>query len=265
VAQVGALEIHRSDVALRDQVSRVYYPTEQRSVGLQQLVHAYLAAEVLRRYDFPTDAATLAKEAERIDRETHDRAILTRIQSVFENNSAAYLRLYVLPVYAERTICNDFFLHDPRTQQASHERATRLLKAALSYSGSLKTLASHEGYEFARIAVTREAGTHADAPPSDEDTDSPPPGLPPQLEGLFQSAGADEGRMWIDELVPQLKPGKVFEKLVDHAEAWLVVRYLGREDKRHRFELIAVAKDSCGKWLDAERSRVPLRYFTDAR
>jgi hypothetical protein len=53
VATVGQFTITRQDVAWRDAVHRLYFPREERKVGLDELVHACTAAQILISNGYP--------------------------------------------------------------------------------------------------------------------------------------------------------------------------------------------------------------------
>src|SRR5262245_20816500 len=83
VARVGDYALTDAMVSNRERVSRVFYPDEKSSVGLEQLTRAYVYAQILKNAGRPVTDAILAVEERRIDAQTRDPARLQRIKDIF--------------------------------------------------------------------------------------------------------------------------------------------------------------------------------------
>src|SRR5690349_1734016 len=80
IAEVGSFKISKKDVEFRNQVIQIYYPNETRKLGRDQLVNAYITAQILINNGHALDKAVLVKERERIDKTTLMPEMLNRIK-----------------------------------------------------------------------------------------------------------------------------------------------------------------------------------------
>jgi len=252
VAKVGEYEISQKDVELRDKVVRIYYPGEQRSVGLKQLVEAYQAARILKKYGRPVTAEILEAEATRIDRNTKSPEGLGEIKAIFAGDSESYRRIYVLPVFVNRTLRFDLFPQDQRIHAESLEKARTFV--AVATAQNFRKAGEAAGGKFATFEITRdEIKWKSDLPP-------PPPGSPDSSEIVQKlaeerkTAAAAEATLWVDRILKDLKPGQIYSEVVDQNEKWLVARYVKKlSGERHAMEAILFPKQDYGTWLAAER------------
>ena len=119
LAQVGNHTITAHDADYRNQVISFYYPEEKRQLGLDQLIRAYRTAEILANNGHAITPEVIENEVKRIDTQTRDPAGLAKIKAIFGEDQAAYRKIFVVPVYAERMIYFSFFLYHPEIQAPS--------------------------------------------------------------------------------------------------------------------------------------------------
>jgi hypothetical protein len=265
IVQVGQFTITRQDVAWRDAIHRLYFPWDERKLGLEELVHAYTAAQILMNNGYPITPNVIEAEERRIQQTTLMQERLARIKSVFQGNQDGYRRVYVLPTLVERVIYYNFFLHDPKAQAESLDRAEALLAKAKQDPLGLARLAKEPGLSCSTFTVSLSDGIRWHHPdPDKKDKAAPPLGTIPAKvrEGLKRNetteAQKDAGR-WFKEVISPLKPGEVYGKVIDYGEEWLVVRFLGRTSQpkdSYELECIALPKDPYDPWLECESKNV---------
>lgn len=263
--KAGAREIRRSDLRAREKIVRLYFPEysgDAAQAARKQLTDAFVAAEILDRHGLPVTTATLQAEADRIEKGTLMPEKLKAIQAIFGDDRDAYLRDYVLPVYVDRVLYYEVFLHDPRIQAPSLERARALLEELRVKGGSFRDR-PRELPHF-RFSVSRERGVEIESPKPEEAPSAAPASGEAEtrarnrlVESGRQGTALDAER-WLREIVATLKPGEVFGQVIDQNERWWIVRYLGQARGKSRFEGIALPKLDYAAWLERERSGIPL-------
>ena len=271
VARVGDLNILRKDVEYRNQIIPIYYPNDKRRLGLLQLTNAYTAVQILKNNGYTITDEMIAKESQRIDSSTRMPEMLQKIKNIFENDSEAYLKIFVLPVYAERIIYFDFFLHHPNLQKESLQVAKTFLQKALHSKISFKSLAEKSGFkviplklslnELTQLGVDKE---NLNLPPDEFDNSRSQPGSSQdnsetlnKVKEKLQHAQIEHNKEWIEQIIKKLKPGQIFPYVIDDKEGWVVIRYV-RPEKQNQYllESVGFPKADYGNWLNQEKSKV---------
>lgn len=261
VAKVGDYEIRKKDASYRDRVVRVYYPLEERDMGLTQLIQTYTKAQILRNNGRPITDLELKNEEGRIDRSTLMPDMLRQIKDIFGDDHDAYVRVFVFPTLVERIIYFDFFLNDPRVQSNARITAEVFAKELKNKPEQMLRRAKERGLRSLPFSVspgglrweTAELGGRGMLSTGMSQY------VPPIVAQKLNSADkpSPDGQHWIDDVVRRLKPGQIFDQVVDFKEYFAVVRYLRpmRQDA-YRFDAVIFAKADYDKWLEAERKKV---------
>jgi hypothetical protein len=265
VAQVGQFTITRQDVAWRDAIHRLYFPWDERILGLEELVHAYTAAQILVNNGYAITPEVIEAEERRIQQTTLMPERLTRIQRVFQGNQDGYRRVYVLPTLVERVIYYEFFLHDPKAQAESLGRAETVLAKAQQDPPGLLGLAKEARLGFSRLTISLVDGIQWHHPDPNQKGKGRPPAvaIPAAVMERLQrneiTQAREDAQRWLKEVIAPLKAGEVYGKVIDSGEEWLVVRLLGpRSGAKDCYELecIAVPKDPYEPWLESQSKSV---------
>jgi hypothetical protein len=267
VAQVGQFTISRQGVAWRDIIHRLYFPRDVRELGLEELVHAYTAAQILINNGYPITPEVIEAEEWRIQQTTLMPEMLARIKSVFQGNQDGYRRVFVLPTLVERVIYYELFLHDPQAQAKSLDKAEQLLVNAGKNLCNLRCLAEGARYNFSTFTVALSRGIEWHDPvqaPKDQAA-SPLAGMPKKVTAALNKnnkiQSQEVAERWIKEIVAPLKPGELCEKAIDLGEEWLVVRLLGptpHKTDSYELEYVSIPKDPYEPWLQSESEKVPI-------
>jgi hypothetical protein len=266
IAQVGQFTISRQDAAWRDDVHRLYFPRDERELGLEELVHAYTAAQILVNNGYPITPEVIEAEERRIQQTTLMPETLARIKSVFHGNQDGYRRVYVLPTLVERVIYYDFFLHNPRAQAKSLDKAQLLLVTARENSSNLMHLAAGCGYDYSTFTVALSSGIewHDLVQAPKDEAASPLAGMPEKVMAAVKKNDkiqSQEAERWMKEIVVPRKDGELYGKAIDLGEEWLVVRLLGptpHNKDSYELEGVSIPKDPYEPWLESESKKVPV-------
>jgi hypothetical protein len=267
IAQVGQFTIIRQDVAWRDAIHRLYFPWDERKLGLEELEHAFTAAQILINHGYPITPEVIEAEERRIQQTTLMPERLARIQRVFQGNQDGYRRVFVMPTLVERVIYYDFFCHDPKAQAESLGKVEMLLANTKKNSSNLWRLAQEAGYSFSTFTISLANGIEWRGPvqASKDKGTLPPTGMPPRVAEALKKNDClqlrKEAQRWIAEVVAPLQQGQICVKAVDFGEEWLVVRLLGPTPQvkdSYELECVSIPKDPYEPWLQSESKKVPV-------
>lgn len=271
VAKVGAYEITKQDVEYRNKVLKFYYPEETRNLGQELLTKSFVMAEILNRHGRPTDKAVLEKESERIDKATMMPEGLAQIKAIFGEDREGYLKVFVLPVYAERIIYFDFFLHDPEIQKETLAKAEAFRAKAAQDPKQFESLAKAAGLKVATFTVSKMGGLQwiDDEKRKDEEGPTPPAAsVPPDLQKKMaqsqEQAANEEGTRFVEELIQPIKPKQMISKVIDRHETWMVFFYEGPDKKKPQWHIlkgVGFPKANYSKWLEEEKAKIPVQVF----
>ncbi len=263
VARVGDYEIRKSDVELKDKVTRYYYPAETRSLGQEQLIQTFVNAQILKNHARGVTESDLKKEEERIDQHTIAPEKLEQIKQIFGGDKERYRRVFVLPTLVDRVIYYDFFLKDDEAQEKAKQKAVGFLQSVKTSPNRFSEMAKQKGFQITRLKVSLKGGVQAERPELPNEHPAPP--MPEMISQKFkkdeQHRVSEEGQRWIEEMIRPQRPGEVLPSLIDTGENWLAVRYLspmrGTKDT-YQLEAVGFPKADYAQWLTAERSKVTI-------
>jgi hypothetical protein len=259
VARVGHYTITQKDIDYRDQVVHLMYPQEKSKPGKKQLIDAFTAAMILEKYGKPITPEIIKADADRIDRSTRAPELLVKYKAIFGSDQEGYLKNYVLPSYADRTLYYDLFLNDPRIQKDSYESAHRHLEELKAGKGPFKpkTVFRISEARGLRMELINDPRAQKSAP---QITDLSAPHLPwkKQWEKELSENQKLEAKKWLEEIAMPLKKGEYFSKVIDRGENWCIVRSLGVSAKGREYVLEAEfsPKLDYSEWLAGERKQV---------
>jgi hypothetical protein len=260
VAEVGSLQIHRQDVNQRNQVIHFYFPQETREMGLEQLVSAYTTAQVLINNGQVISVQTLEDEAQRIDQNSLMPDKLQQIKAIFAKDHLAYLRVYVLPTYAERIIYYGFFLNNAQIQAHSLKQAQEFLHRVEGDQTKFAEIAADHHYPTQGVTLSRQTGLQFGV----GDESPPTSDVPSEIQNKLKKEQLIETERWRHEIIATTHPGHLYNKVIDHGEAWMIVRYLGvsgPHHDQHKFMAAFLPKEDFNTWFTAERKKVRTRTF----
>ncbi len=268
VASVGAYTITKKDLDYKVALNKVDLPEAKPEHALPLLIKAFTAAQVLQNQGWPITPEVLEKEAKRIDDRTLDPNRLSQIKALFGKDRKSYLKVFILPTYAERVIYYEFFAFNPGIHQASKSAAREFIVEVKKKPAEFAELAKKKGRKVVGFTVTRAEGLKPDLPglPTAGQGAVPPPSsnVPVDLKAkMDKNASKQEsadGKRWIEEVVSVLKPGEVFGKVMEFQESWMVSRYLkATGEDSHRFEGVLFPKLIFDEWYKREKEKVKVK------
>ena len=271
IAQVGDYSITAQDVKYKNAITQIYYPEEKRDLGLQLLIKSYTTAQILKNNGHEITESILATESARIDKNTLRPEMLAQIKAVFSGDERAYQQVYILPIYAERVLYYEFFLHDASIQAPAKQLAEEFLQSALKSPPGFEAIATKSSTKTASFTVSRSRGIEWSQSPKQTLKDLLPPtaanNAPADVQ-MKTSAGSnsksisEEGQKWIQEVVNTLKPGQVFPKVIDRHDMWMVTRFVGiSEEEKDAYHFVGAMfpKADFTAWETEEKKRVVIR------
>lgn len=271
VMQVGQFLITQQMINDRDKIIGISYPFQKESLGLLQLQKAYTDAQVLINNGHKINDDVLFGEMKRIEENTLAPDKLQEIKDIFSQRKEAFLKTYILPIYAQRVIFFDFFLNDPKIQNESRQKADNFLRQAkakpqdwdqLIKSMGLKSIQAEvsaiDGFQF-----VKETDESADDRPGLVDK-SPQSEQQAQMKAKFeqrkQKTANQAGEKWIDEMINPTPPGSVIRQVINIGEVgWLVAYYIGPHPKKsgtHNLKVAIIPKRNFSKWHENEVKKV---------
>src|SRR5206468_2170285 len=123
-------------------------------VATYQLMRAYLGAEILAKYDRPVTASVLESEAQRIEKTTLMPEKLKELRGLFDSRED-WLRLYVLPVYVNRVIYFDFFMHHPAFHFEPRNKLEDFKRELEKSHAKMEVLAKQRQLSYSEIRISK--------------------------------------------------------------------------------------------------------------
>ncbi len=278
-AEVGDYKITKEEAQYRDRVIRIYYPQDNRRLGLQQLIGSYIHAQILKNNGAEITEDILAKEEARIDKQTLVPETLSKIKGIFGPDNRSYRRVFILPTYADRVIYFEFFLRDPKVHGKLLTNAEDFLKAAKETPDKMRSMAENKLYPITHFTVSQKEGLQAEKEKKKGDDKDPmhaagnqqdgakaPPELDARFRAQMEEQREEEAKKWINDILKPLKQGEVYGKLVDQSQQWYVVRNLGLVPKKkdtYQFDAVIFPKADYGAWSEAEMKKVKVVRYDD--
>ncbi|WP_413290988.1 hypothetical protein [Bdellovibrio sp. HCB337] len=258
LARVGDTRIRRSEALYRDQIIRLSFPEEKRSMGLYQLIKSAIHYEILKNHSIPFPNDVLQKEEERIEKNTRNPEQLKTIKDIFKETPEAYRSVFILPTLVDRVIYYDFFLNDEKIQASSVQPALDFLKQAQTSENGFRQAAIKKNLVPQKVLVSEKDGVQWKSLESSQDTvdkntpkHSQKTGMTPSLE-----SGDGDYNKW-NELLVGLKPGQVAPMPINFGEAWLVLYYHNKPSPTsYELEVVSFPKLEYAKWFEAEKAKL---------
>ena len=286
IAVVGDYKITKKDAALRNKVSHVFYPADPSDHGVEQLINAYTAATIMKNIGFEITDKQLAEEDTRINNGTRDPGNLARIKDIFGSDKEAYLRVFILPTLAERSIYGEIFLRSTKIQAPALEKVAAFMESARRSSFEKAALAA--GLKIQGLSISLNDGFEWESSPEEEEplegkrsrhrprkgrsqerkeqvkVVAPPSADMVKVQKQLQEDDIKEVRTWIDEILASMQPGEMFGQPVNFGEQWLAVKFVGPDRRaKGKYNLLTVAfpKLNYQEWLDAEKAKITIKKY----
>lgn len=219
VIKVGNHAIFKRDIEDQKKINQAMGGGEQID-ALQQLIDVFTQAAVLEKNGFDLSAAALNKESDRIDRNTQDSATLKSIKAVFGNRHEDYLRTFVLPTLAKRSIFFEFYARNEKIHAKTILDAQQFQFRARSIPNGFLAVAKSEDRQIRKIEIA-----------SDDPQDK-----------------------WTRRLYEGLQPGEVSTQMVDTPEA-IIIGWRPPHTE-NKLEVVAFPKRPFDDWYSAEKTNV---------
>ncbi len=257
VVQIGSFSITKTMAEKRQQVAKIYYPEEKSEVGLGQLVRAYTFAQILKNNGKTISDEELDQEIKRIDSHSRAPEMLAQIKAIFGTDTESYKKIFILPNTVDRMIY-PFFQNSEILQKQEKQKADQFLQTVLKNSKQFEELAKKDKLPTTQVTVMKDGlvwdhlkGKSTSVVNQAAQTELQK-AVSKQLENEMRAQSESEAKVWMTQIIPNLKPGQVHPELLDKNEVWVVLKYFGN----HKFKTVAFQKANFEEWLAKEKEKV---------
>lgn len=266
IAQVGDYSLLQSDLDCREEIVKITFPEYKEKAGLRQLVSAYEKAQILKNFGKEISQTDIQAEKKRIDASSLMPDKLSQIKKACGGDGKTYERAFIVPTIAERRLYFEFFLQDPSLHPEAHEKALSIKKEAMENPKGFKLVAEKHKLRVVPLEVSLTEGVRPVQPERKNPASglrkglfgSPQQGLSNKVEKAVAADKNQEAQKWINEIVTSLKPGQVFNKVINKDHYFLIVRLVGptpNKSDSYLFDSIGVPKPNFDDWLSAQKSK----------
>ncbi|NDC24824.1 MAG: hypothetical protein EBZ49_11970, partial [Proteobacteria bacterium] len=130
VAEVGSYKITKKEVSLRMKAMSVFSPQQNEKMSLEQLIRSYTLAEVMKNRGVKSFDASVEEEAKRIAETSKSNPKIAEVKKTFGRDEEAFMKLFVLPMMADRLAYLDGYLKDEGFHKKQKEKANSFLADA---------------------------------------------------------------------------------------------------------------------------------------
>lgn len=258
--KVGTWTFTEQEIEYRNKIIFYLESGDNRKLGRHQLREAALNAAVLMQNGHNITRETLLKEAARIDQTTLAPEKLQGVKNIFGDDYESYLKVYVMPVYANRVIYFDFFLRDQNVQKESLAKANLFLQNALSQGGDLKNVAEKNGLRSILAHFSLSDGLQKFEDERSDGPESQSSGAPAVVQQAMQKnekLSLSDNSRWVDQIFKKLKPGQVFNQVIDVHEGWQVVKLIKQVSQdKYLIEVVDLPKEDFNSWFEREKLKL---------
>jgi len=226
-----------------------------------QLTKYFKMAAIMKKYGQPVTHEILEKEAERIEENTQRPEWLKKIKDMFQGDHNAYLRVFVLPVYVERSLYYDLFVKSKIIQKEPFERVQSFHQQVLSDGTSFVESAKKTEAKIIPLKVSYEDGVQWGDPKEKEPTqnvvDQTKAEQKKWMDKMARSRPSETAEVdrWVKDILTPLKPGMVSARLIDNETSWSVIKLVkksGQKNTVYQLEAAVFPKLDWGAWIASE-------------
>ncbi len=239
LVSIGEYNIRVKDKNYRDKIEWIIYPQDDSERGLEVLKRAFTYARLLTKYGEKITERHLLDAEMQIDPALMGRPILKKIRDLFGADEDAYRKVFLLPLYAEKTLplLHAGILENQKT--ATTNMAYEFLRRQPSNKVSLAVTLGREAPAFHKLftieKIRRGVWDFQEAPSPKKMLDEPNPFM-----GEIMLTGPDHFRLrdlifrLYAEQFDYLPAGTIFSAPVPLEHSVAIARFVGttkREEK----------------------------------
>lgn len=268
VAEIGDYTITMKQVEYRDQIHHIFYPQDPKSYGKEQLVNAYIYAQILKNNGQEISERVLREEEMRIDQNTKAPETLKAIRDLFRGDDEAYRNVFVLPTYAERVIYFDFFTKNQKTQEKSLRLVQQFLSDVVKKQHAFEKVALAQNLNVRKFLISEDGAIdwqfgekkQREQGPKliDQSGKAAPADVQKQVQMELEGKSMLSVKSWVENVVSHMRAGDVFPEPVDNGEHWMVTRLLKKQGRGYIMEAAFIPKDSYENWLAEEKAKIKI-------
>lgn len=271
IAEIGPWTVRQSDIRLRKQLLEI---TEggrvvEDGIVLSHLLRAFVAAEILAKYNHPVTTDVLEQEAARIDASTLAPDVLAQIKAVFGDRRKDYLEDYVLPIYVGRVLPYDVVRWDKGIQANVRADAEQWLKSVRDKPQSfVQEAESLRNREPDWVEVSNEEGWQRIDPERQSarlKSWEQPPDVSPKIATELarqEEQRKEEMEGWVRDLLDRrlsdVKVGNVLPDVLELPEVFLVARLHKKKSDRYLLRVVGFPKKVYDEFYWEAAAHVPV-------
>lgn len=253
LAEVGSQAISKKDVELRMKAMSVFSSQQDEKIALEQLIRSYTIAEVLRKKGLKNLDSEIDAEAKRISDSAKSNPKMAEVIKSFGRDDAAFKKLFVLPMLADRLAYTDGYLKDDEFHKPQKEKAEQFLAEAQKNSGAFEDLAKKYGLAYRKGSVDPIKGVIWETEKKPSNINLP--------------SGPYTAQQWKKAALDTTSSGKVAANLIDQGNFWVALKNSGssgKEKSQVQIAAAAIFREPFGAWLEKNRSVVAVKRLADA-
>jgi|688.fasta_scaffold244254_1 hypothetical protein len=254
VAEVGSVKISKKEVELRAKAMKVFSPQLNDKSALEQLIRSYTLAEVMKNKGMKGFDESVDQEAKRIDESSKNNPKMAEVKKAFGKDQAAFKKLFVVPMLADRLAYMEGYLKDQEFHKAQKEKADKFLSDCQKNTGSMEEMAKKNGFMYKKGVMDSAKGLVWDA-----DRNVASGNLP---------GGPFIAQQWKKSALDHTPSGKVANTLLEQGNMWVVLKNGGASSKvKGGTEVMAVVipRQPFGAWLEKNKSSISVKRFDEQK
>lgn len=237
VVEIGKTKITYSDIEYRMAIAQIRGNEGITEVSaLTQLINKTMEYEVAGMHGIKASPEEIQDFSNYIDTTTRAPKLLAKIKEAFKGDQTAYGRLYLMPIIINRKLHSWYIQNEEihKKERALMEKAFHLVRSDTTFERAAQICS------LKYASFSDDFGSDMAMIP---DADQPVPDRP-------------KTPMLI--VVESLKPGDIFENIVDDVTNYKIVKLLKKDAKAYTIEMIYTSKRPFPEWYQEQADQLPL-------
>ena len=260
VASVGDYQILVQDLKRREIIEQFYYPDrDPKELALPNLIKGFTYAQILANYGREITADKLRVEHERMRKNSQMPEKLIQLETLVGAMEPDFHKVFVLPLLAQSQLYFEFFQKDGDTHAATREKALQFLAQVQKNPKAFDVAAKEFGAKVTPFSVSRTKGLNwgddGHLPFAEREVGHPLSDTPRFL-AANPGYRDEEGERWFKDVIEVTGVGKIHDKIIDQQSTLVVIKNMGKKNKRQILKAAHFEKQNYDEWLKEETEKV---------
>ncbi|MCD6595324.1 hypothetical protein J7L68_06595 [bacterium] len=225
LARVGVVEINREDLTLQKTVyEKCYGQADKDSTEvLAELISNALEKAVLKaKYEIEPPESVMAEKEKWIDKNTKAPEIWRCKKKIYGENKEALYRDIISPILVNQKL-HGMFSQDTLIHKSGRDSIAKIFKKVMEFPESLETIAGYDTFRMPKqVSIDKT---------------------------LLKSGVEFVPDPIIDKVLVHLKPGEMWQNIVEDDYSYKIVRLLSENDSSYLCDGIILPKRSFDEWF----------------